>query len=220
MLQFSWSPDELNFLVDGKVYHTVTQASTINATAGGRPEYPSTPTRVEFRLVIFYFPHPRFSSLFSSVWPAGIPSEPNGTVAWSGGYINWSDPEYTSTGYFSGHIRSVSIQCAPLAQTANSSTATGWLYTANNTLGVPQVFLTDATTVLSSAEINNSKNGTNDPSNPSTNSNISKPGVHYAWLTGAALGGLAAVVAVALIGRKIWNMRKSRARGVYKPVST
>ena len=33
-----------------------------------------------------------------SLWPAGLPSEPQGTVKWSGGLINWSEPDYVSAG--------------------------------------------------------------------------------------------------------------------------
>ena len=35
-----------------------------------------------------------------SIWPAGIPSSPQGTVEWAGGMINWQDPEYTAAGTY------------------------------------------------------------------------------------------------------------------------
>lgn len=36
--------------------------------------------------------------LLCSIWPAGISSEPQGTVQWAGGMINWNDPDYISAG--------------------------------------------------------------------------------------------------------------------------
>ena len=33
-----------------------------------------------------------------SLWPAGINTSAPGTIEWSGGLINWNDPDYTSAG--------------------------------------------------------------------------------------------------------------------------
>ena len=47
-----------------------------------------------------------------SIWPAGIDSEPQGTIEWAGGLINWNDSDYEAAGHFYTLIKSVSIQCA------------------------------------------------------------------------------------------------------------
>jgi len=127
---FDWQPDQLSWLVDGNVVHTVTKASTTNSD-----EYPSSPARIQM-----------------SIWPAGIPGEPNGTVEWAQGMINWSDPDYEAAGHFYSYVKSVSITCAPLPSGGNSSDATSWIYTANNTKGIPQVFVSNSSTMVNAAQ--------------------------------------------------------------------
>ncbi|CEQ39982.1 SPOSA6832_01574 [Sporobolomyces salmonicolor] len=106
----NWTPEQLDWTIDGKTVRTLMQANTTN----GR--YPQTPSRVQF-----------------SVWPAGIssqyvrPSEPSGTVEWAGGMIDWSDPSYVSQGYFASYVQWLSIDCyngSTLAYVASNQTAT------------------------------------------------------------------------------------------------
>ncbi|GAA5950014.1 hypothetical protein JCM21900_001365 [Sporobolomyces salmonicolor] len=100
----NWTPEQLDWTVDGKTVRTLMQANTTN----GR--YPQTPSRVQF-----------------SVWPAGVSSQPSGTVEWAGGMIDWSDPSYVSQGYFASYVQWLSIDCyngSTLAYVASNQTAT------------------------------------------------------------------------------------------------
>lgn len=67
----NWTPDTLEWTVDGVVTRTLNKADTLN-TATGIYNYPSTPSRIQL-----------------SIWPGGIPSAPAGTIAWAGGLIDW-----------------------------------------------------------------------------------------------------------------------------------
>ncbi|GAA5989180.1 hypothetical protein JCM5350_005112 [Sporobolomyces pararoseus] len=82
----NWTPDRLDWTIDGKTVRTLLKSDTKN----GR--FPQTPSRVQF-----------------SVWPAGISSSPQGTIDWSGGLIDWS--QTGSQGYFASEVQWLSIQC-------------------------------------------------------------------------------------------------------------
>ncbi|GAA6011634.1 hypothetical protein JCM11491_004713 [Sporobolomyces phaffii] len=82
----NWTPDRLDWTIDGKTVRTLLKSDTTN----GR--FPQTPSRIQF-----------------SVWPAGISSSPKGTVDWSGGMIDWS--QTGSQGYFASQVQWLSVQC-------------------------------------------------------------------------------------------------------------
>ncbi|GAA5906662.1 hypothetical protein JCM6882_008088 [Rhodosporidiobolus microsporus] len=84
-----WTPDQLDWLVNGKSVRTLHKKDTVN----GR-EYPQTPSRVQF-----------------SVWPAGIDGTSQGTIDWAGGMIDWDSSDYKSQGFYSANIRWVSLDC-------------------------------------------------------------------------------------------------------------
>ncbi|KAN0059706.1 putative glycosidase CRH2 [Thecaphora frezii] len=106
-----WQPDSLKWLIDGKVVRTVTkQEAGVN--------YPRSPSRVQF-----------------STWAGGNSTNPQGTIEWAGGPIDWTTPEYKSQGYYAQEIKSFSITCASLTDSdgGNSATdATAWVYTGAN----------------------------------------------------------------------------------------
>ncbi|EIW73038.1 hypothetical protein M231_04315 [Tremella mesenterica] len=126
---FNWQEDSLQWLVDGNVVRTVNKDDTI---VNGVAKYPTTPSRIEI-----------------SIWPAGINGSAQGTIDWSGGMINWDDPDYVSNGYFYNTLQSVKVNCA---ETASSGNITGWSYTGNGTDGVPVVAETNASLLLNSAK--------------------------------------------------------------------
>lgn len=82
-------------------------------------KYPSTPSRIQL-----------------SIWPAGTSTSAQGTIDWAGGYIDWSDADYTSNGYFWNTIQSVKVSCADDQNTTTVGT-TGWAYGGNDSTGVP-----------------------------------------------------------------------------------
>ncbi|KAJ7359638.1 glycoside hydrolase family 16 protein [Mycena albidolilacea] len=124
-----WQPETLQFLVDGKVVRTLKKSDTI---VNGVAEYPSTPARIQL-----------------SLWPAGTASSAAGTVQWSGGLINYNDPDYVSAGHFYALVKSVNVTCAD--PTAPGADITAYTYGANSSTNTPSVALTNATTDLNGA---------------------------------------------------------------------
>lgn len=90
--EIDWQPDTLTWSVDGNVMRTLNRADTWNETSN-RYSYPQSPARVQL-----------------SLWPAGLPSNPKGTIDWAGGVISWNSP-YMTNGYYYAQFDSVSIDC-------------------------------------------------------------------------------------------------------------
>ncbi|KAM6503356.1 glycoside hydrolase family 16 protein [Amanita muscaria] len=125
----NWTPDTLTFLVDGNVVRTVKKSDTVDSS--GVANYPATPSRIQL-----------------SLWPAGINSSSPETVQWSGGMINWNDPDYQAAGHFYALVKSVTVQCAdPVAPGPN---ITSYVYQSNNTANLSVAF-SNASTLISGA---------------------------------------------------------------------
>jgi len=126
-----WQPDSLTFLVDGNVTRTIKAADCVNNVTGVT-QFPNTPSRIQL-----------------SLWPAGIPSEPNGTVQWAGGLINWSDPDYVSAGHFYALFQSVTVQCNDT--TTPGAGITSYVYGTNSSLDTPSIAFSNASTLINGA---------------------------------------------------------------------
>ena len=87
-----WQPDSLTWNVNGNNLRTLKRSDTWNATAN-RFDYPQTPARIEL-----------------SLWPAGLPSQPEGTRDWAGGTVEWNSP-YMKNGYYAAGFNWVSVDC-------------------------------------------------------------------------------------------------------------
>jgi beta-glucanase (GH16 family) len=105
-----WSPDTLTWSVDGNVLRTKNRADTWNAT-GGRYDYPQTPSRIQL-----------------SLWPAGLPSNAQGTIEWAGGVIDWNSP-YMKNGYYYAMFSDVNVQCYNPPAGAQVSGSKSYVYT-------------------------------------------------------------------------------------------
>jgi len=124
-----WQQDQLSWLIDGKVVRTLKKADTL---VNGVYSYPTTPARMQF-----------------SLWPAGTASSAAGTVQWSGGLINYQDPDYVAAGHFYALIKKVNITCNDPDQV--TATTTGYVYGANSSQDIPSVALTNVTTNINAA---------------------------------------------------------------------
>jgi hypothetical protein len=87
------------------------------------------------------------------MWPAGIPSEPNGTVTWAGGLINWNDPDYTAAGHFYALVSGVNITCHDPAQASAPAGTISYVYGKNSSADTPSVALSNATTINGAAGV-------------------------------------------------------------------
>lgn len=129
--EIDWQPDSITWSVDGNVSRTLQKSSTFNKT-DNQYHYPQTPARVQL-----------------SLWPAGIQKNGAGTVAWSGGSIDWNSQDVKANGYFYSMFKDVSIQCYDPPNGANVSGKASYIYT--NTAGTnSSIAETNDATVLKS----------------------------------------------------------------------
>lgn len=88
-----WTPDKIEWVVDGKTERTVERKYTFNATSN-QYEFPQTPARVQL-----------------SLWPGGLASNAKGTIDWAGGEIDWNAPDIQDPGFFYASVDSVEVKC-------------------------------------------------------------------------------------------------------------
>lgn len=116
-----WSPDKIDWIVDGTVLRTKLKSDTWNSTSN-RFDFPQTPSRIML-----------------SLWPAGLASNGQGTIDWSGGLINWSSP-YMQNGYYYAMVQDVNVQCYDPPSGANIQGSKSYIYTdpagTNNTVEI------------------------------------------------------------------------------------
>ncbi|CAK5262054.1 unnamed protein product [Mycena citricolor] len=125
----NWQPDTLTWSIDGKVVRTLNKADTL---VNGVYQYPTTPARVQL-----------------SLWPAGTSTTSAGTVEWSGGLINWNDPDYVAAGHFYALVSSVNITCND--PTPPAAGVTGYTYAVNSSTNTPGVLFTNTSTNINTA---------------------------------------------------------------------
>ncbi|KAJ5130995.1 Glycoside hydrolase family 16 CRH1 predicted [Penicillium bovifimosum] len=79
--EIDWTPEKVDWIVDGAVQRTLKKADTYNATSK-QYQFPQTPSRLQM-----------------SLWPAGQPSNAQGTIDWAGGVIDWNSEDIQKYGY-------------------------------------------------------------------------------------------------------------------------
>ncbi|PNS13920.1 hypothetical protein CAC42_1411 [Sphaceloma murrayae] len=107
----NWSPDQVEWLVDGQVRRTLKKSDTYNDTSKTY-HYPQSPSRVQF-----------------SLWPAGLPQNGKGTIEWAGGLVDWDSP-YMENGYYYAMIDNVKIDCYDPPSGANVQGSRSYKYTS------------------------------------------------------------------------------------------
>lgn len=133
--EYDWQPNSITWSIDGQVVRTLNREDTWNETAN-RYSFPQTPARVQL-----------------SLWPAGLPTNAEGTIQWAGGVIDWNSPYMVrpSSGqpYYAAAFDEVDVQCYDPPTGANVSGSVSYIYTndagTNNTVAV-----TNEKTVLKS----------------------------------------------------------------------
>ena len=128
--EIDWQPDSINWYIDGKNVRTLNRNDTWNATAN-RYFYPQTPGQVQL-----------------SLWPAGLPSNGEGTIAWGGGLVQW-DSQYMVNGYYYAAFDSVEIDCYDPPSGANIQGSTSYVYT-DDAMANSSVEITNKNTILGS----------------------------------------------------------------------
>jgi hypothetical protein len=96
--------------VDGKVLRSKKKSDTWNETANAY-YYPQTPSRIML-----------------SLWPAGLPTNGQGTIEWAGGLIDWSSP-YMQNGYYYAMVSDITVECYDPPSSAKGSGSASYIYT-------------------------------------------------------------------------------------------
>lgn len=127
-----WQPDTLTWSIDGNVMRTLNRKDTWNATSG-RFDYPQTPSRVML-----------------SLWPAGLPSNAEGTINWAGGLVDWNS-QYMQNGYYYAHFSSIDVECYDPPSGANKEGSKTYIF--NNDAGTNDtVVISDKQVILGSLQ--------------------------------------------------------------------
>jgi Glycosyl hydrolases family 16 len=107
--EIDWQPDQITWSIDGKQVRSQKRSDTWNGTAN-RYDYPQTPARVQL-----------------SLWPAGLPTNGEGTIKWGGGLVDWTS-QYMSNGYYYAAFSEVKIQCYDPPKGANVKGTVSYTY--------------------------------------------------------------------------------------------
>ncbi|SCO77408.1 probable cell wall glucanase (Utr2) [Fusarium oxysporum] len=108
--EIRWTPDKIEWWVDGKLGRTLQKSDTWNATSKNF-DFPQTPSRVQL-----------------SLWPGGKEGNAEGTVAWAGGPIDWDAPDIQKSGYYFATFSDVEIQCFNAKSGPGSNSGTSYWY--------------------------------------------------------------------------------------------
>mgnify|MGYP000861759565 CR=1 FL=1 len=129
--EIDWKPDSITWSIDGEVVRVKNKSETWNETSN-RFEFPQTPSRVQL-----------------SIWPAGLPSNGEGTIEWAGGLVDWDSEDIKEHGYYYATFGDITMECYDPPAGANIQGNKSYIYTdyaaTNNT-----VEITNKPTVLKS----------------------------------------------------------------------
>ncbi len=129
--EVDWTEDQITWSVDGEVGRTLNKSDTWNSTTQ-QYHYPQTPSRVQI-----------------SLWPGGLASNAEGTIAWAGGEINWDAEDITKYGYYYAVLDEVSIECYDAPSGTSTSGSSSYVFN-NINANQSNVEITDDSTILGS----------------------------------------------------------------------
>ncbi|EAA33812.1 cell wall glucanase [Neurospora crassa OR74A] len=108
--EIRWTPDQIQWLVDGQVGRTKLKSETWNATAN-QWDFPQTPSRVQL-----------------SIWPGGAASNAQGTIDWAGGAIQWDSEDIKNYGYYFATFGEITVQCYDAKSPPGTNKGTSYYY--------------------------------------------------------------------------------------------
>lgn len=129
--EIDWTPEKVDWVVDGTVHRTLKKADTYNETSK-QYEFPQTPSRLQM-----------------SLWPAGQPSNAQGTIDWAGGEIDWNSEDIKTVGYDFATVGEVSVKCYDPPSDATKKGSKAYLYTKSTAME-SDISITNNNTVLGS----------------------------------------------------------------------
>ncbi|KAJ5774297.1 Glycoside hydrolase family 16 CRH1 predicted [Penicillium paradoxum] len=162
--EIDWSPEKVDWIVDGAIQRTLKKADTYNETSK-QYQFPQTPSRLQM-----------------SLWPAGQPSNAQGTIDWAGGVIDWNSEDIQNYGYDFATFGEVSVQCYDAPSNVKKTGDNAYIY---NNIGSMEsdISITDNSTVIASlgatglnmnlgAATSSSSTGSNSSSTASSSNSI------------------------------------------------
>lgn len=111
--EIRWTPDKVEWYIDDTLGRTLNKNDTWNETTQNF-DFPQTPARVQL-----------------SLWPGGLSTNSEGTIAWAGGEIDWESDDIKNYGYDFATFSEVVIEC--YNTTSAPGTNSGTSYTYNST---------------------------------------------------------------------------------------
>lgn len=118
--EIRWTPEQIDWVVDGVVTRTKKKSETWNATAN-QWNFPQTPSRVQI-----------------SLWPGGLETNAKGTIDWAGGVIDWNGGDIKDYGYYFATFSEISVKCYNAQSPPGTNKKTSYYYNhisaTNNTV--------------------------------------------------------------------------------------
>lgn len=131
--EFDWTPDKIDWIIDGQTVRTLNREDTFNSSSQ-QYEFPQTPSIIQL-----------------SLWPGGSDKNPEGTVEWAGGPIDWTMPEFTKPGYLFVTLDKITVECYDPPADTSKSGSKAYSYKADTLLS-SDVEITDDDLVLKSPQ--------------------------------------------------------------------
>ncbi|KAI1402879.1 hypothetical protein F4819DRAFT_260955 [Hypoxylon fuscum] len=108
--EIRWTPDKIEWLVDGKSGRVQEKSKTWNSTLN-QWDFPQTPARVQL-----------------SIWPGGDEKNGKGTIDWAGGQIDWDSDDIKKDKYYYATIGEVTMDCYQTDKAPGTNSGKSYVY--------------------------------------------------------------------------------------------
>lgn len=108
--EIRWTPDKIEWYVDGVLGRTQLKSDTWNKTAN-QWDYPQTPARVQL-----------------SIWPGGAASNGQGTIDWAGGPIDWDSDAIKQDKYYYASVGEITMECYKTGSAPGTNSGKSYTY--------------------------------------------------------------------------------------------
>lgn len=112
--EMDWHEDYVTWSIDNVVGRTLYKNETYNSTTKSY-QYPQTPSKVDI-----------------SIWPGGNSTNAPGTIAWSGGEINWDASDISDPGYYYAIVNEINITCYDPPSSTKKNGTSAYIYTSSD----------------------------------------------------------------------------------------
>ena len=132
--EMDWHEDYVTWSIDNVVGRTLYKNETYNSTTKSY-QYPQTPSKVDI-----------------SIWPGGNSTNAPGTIAWSGGEINWDASDISDPGYYYAIVNEINITCYDPPSSTKKNGTSAYIYTSSDEFLEKDVAITDDEVMMDTDE--------------------------------------------------------------------